>query len=486
MSIVSWYFPFYIILFFGAYFIAPKKYRWCIVLATSILFYAWRNLTGFVIALLTALFTYLIALAMNRNQENERGDRNRTLFFSSTVIIIAWWLLLKFGSRNTDLGLIVPLGISFYSLNNIAYLNNVSRKKYPAEKNFLHYFTYILYFPQITQGPFTSYPQMKKQLLEGHDFSAERFSEGCIRSLYGLTVKKLIIANQLSLIVNGVLGSYENNTGSTLFLVMILYSIQLYADFSGYMDIVNGISHVIGIEMPENFQRPYFSSSLDEFWRRWHITLGAWFREYVFFPISMNKRVQKIGKAARKRFGNKTGKLLAGDIALFFVWTATGLWHDFTLLYLIWGYLNMLVIIASLHLDGFYKTIREKLKISDENKIYSLFRIARTFILVCLIRVPAVSKDLHMMTSIYQKILSVGNVADLFGETGPITLFLLAASVLSMLVIDVLCERKKWQDIKKNCPMLLKDIAVALMVVFFILFVGKDNDLLGGFMYARF
>ena len=116
MSIVSWYFPFYIILFFGAYFIAPKKYRWCIILATSILFYAWRNLTGFVIALLTALFTYLIALAMNRNQENERGDRNRTLFIASTVIIIAWWLLLKFGSRNTDLGLIVPLGISFYSL----------------------------------------------------------------------------------------------------------------------------------------------------------------------------------------------------------------------------------------------------------------------------------------------------------------------------------------------------------------------------------
>ncbi len=486
MSIVSWYFPFFIAFFFFVYFIAPEKYRWCVILGANCLFYVWAGLLGSLIALLTALFSYLLALHMSRNLEKEEAGKNKTVFMAAAVIIIAWWLFLKFGSRQPDSKLIVPLGISFYSLNNIAYLSDVSRKKYPAEKNFLYYLTYILYFPSIIQGPFTRYPQMKEQLLQAHRFSSERFSEGCMRALYGLTIKKLIIADQLAVIVNGVLGNYQAHSGMTIFFTMVLYSIELYADFSGYMDIVNGISHVIGIEMPENFERPYFSSSLDEFWRRWHITLGAWFREYLFFPVSMNKKVQKIGKEARKKFGNKMGKLIAGDIALFFVWTATGLWHDFSWTYLVWGYLNMAVITASMHLDDRYKALCQKLHITDDNKSYTVFRMIRTFILVCLIRIPAVSKDLPMAFGMYRRLFSAGTVSKLFGEMGQISFCILMLAIVSMFLIDILSERKQWQDFRKNCPVLVKDIAVTIMVICFILFVGGDNDLLGGFMYARF
>ncbi len=485
MSIVSWYFPFFIACFFCVYFLIPKKYQWYLLLAGNLVFYLFAGVKGFAIALASAFFAYLVSLKLEHDRQNDANKKgNIPLCTAVIIVIVAWWLFLKF--MGPSFGLIMPLGISFYSLNLIAYLSDVHRLKYPAEKNFLRFLTYLLYFPQIIQGPFTRYPAMKEQLFAEHSFSYERFAEGSLRALYGLTVKKLIIADFLAVIVNRCLASYESYSGWSILLCLILYSIELYADFSGYMDIVNGISHVLGIEMPENFTRPYFSSSLDEFWRRWHITLGAWFREYVFFPVSMNKKVQQFSKSIRKKYGSKFGKLIAADIALFFVWTATGLWHDFSWSYLLWGYLNMLVIMGSMHLEDTYKNLKQKLKIDDTRFAYRLFKIVRTFLLVCLIRVAAISGSLTKTFALYRQLFVAEGTEKLFAETGTISLIILVAAIVSMLLIDLLEEHEKWQEIKENCPVLVRDLAVSLMIICFILFVGGNNDLLGGFMYARF
>ena len=487
MSIVSWYFPFFIACFFCAYFIVPKKYQWYLLLAGNLVFYLFAGIKSFVIALASAFFAYLAALKLENDRKNDANKKGNVLLCSAVIVIlIAWWLFLKF--MGSSFGLVMPLGISFYTLNLIAYLSDVHRLKYPAERNPLRFLTYILYFPQIIQGPFTRYPAMKEQLFAEHHFSYERFTEGSLRALYGLTIKKLIIADSLAVIVNRCLSSYSTYTGGTIFLCLILYSIELYADFSGYMDIVNGVSHVLGIEMPENFTRPYFSSSLEEFWRRWHITLGGWFREYVFFPLSMNKKVQKLSKSVRKKYGSKLGKLIAADIALFFVWTATGLWHDFSWSYLLWGYLNMIVIMGSMHLEDRYKAIREKLHLDEKNVAFRLFRIVRTFLLVCLIRIPAIAGDLKKAIALFKQLscFKGEGAGSLFSETGGISLIILAVAILIMFIIDILEEKEKWQEAKGRCPVLVKDLAVSLMIICFILFVGGDNDLLGGFMYARF
>ncbi len=487
MSIVSWYFPFFIAFFFCVYFVAPKKYQWYVLLAGDLVFYAFAGMKSLIIALASAFFAYLAAMKLENDRKNDENKKGDILLCAAVItILIAWWLFLKF--MGSSFGLVMPLGISFYTLNLIAYLNDVHRMKYPAERNLMRFLTYILYFPQIIQGPFTRYPAMKEQLFAEHSFRYERFAEGSLRALYGLTVKKLIIADSLAVIVNKCFSSCSSYAGWTVFLCLVLYSIELYADFSGYMDIVNGISHVLGIEMPENFIRPYFSSSLEEFWRRWHITLGGWFREYVFFPFSMNKKVQQLSKSVRKRYGSKLGKLIAADIALFFVWTATGLWHDFSWSYLVWGYLNMIVIMGSMHLEDKYKALREKLRLNENSRAFKLFRILRTFVLVCLIRVPAIAGDLKKALDLYRQLGCFGGegTGSLFAETGNISLIILIVAIAIMFVIDVLEEKEKWQEVKGRCPVLVKDLAVSLMIVCFILFVGGNNDLLGGFMYARF
>ena len=455
-----------------------------VLLLGNLAFYLMAGIEGFLIVLATAFFSYLVALKLEKNIQAEHKEKNKPLCTAVIVILIAWWLFLKLtGSR---FGLIMPLGISFYSLNLIAYLSDIGRKKYPAETDFLKFLTYILFFLQIIQGPFTRYPAMAEQLFAVHRFDYERCKDGFLRAMYGLTVKKLIIADSLAVIVNKVLDSYQSYAGWQILVCLILYSIELYADFSGYMDIVNGIAHIMGIEMPENFTRPYFSTSLEEFWRRWHITLGGWFREYVFFPLSMNKNIQQFSKTIRKKYGNKLGKLIAADIALFFVWTATGLWHDFSLPYLLWGYLNMIVIILSMHLDDTYKNVKQKLKIDDTKTAYKLFKIVRTFLLVCLIRVPAISGSLGKTFALYRKLFAGSGSAAIFAEIGNISLIILIVSIVMMFVIDILEENKKWTEIKGRCPVILRDLAVSLMIICFILFVGGDNDLLGGFMYARF
>ncbi|MBR4422021.1 MAG: hypothetical protein IKS69_05760, partial [Erysipelotrichaceae bacterium] len=176
MSIVSWYFPFFIAFFLACYFVVPGRYQWMVLLLGNLAFYLMAGIEGFLIVLATAFFSYLVALKLEKNIQAEHKEKNKPLCTAVIVILIAWWLFLKLaGSR---FGLIMPLGISFYSLNLIGYLSDVSRKKYPAETNFLKFLTYILFFLQIIQGPFTRYPAMAEQLFAVHRFDYERCKDG--------------------------------------------------------------------------------------------------------------------------------------------------------------------------------------------------------------------------------------------------------------------------------------------------------------------
>ncbi len=349
MSIVSPEFWLFACVFTLLYFLIPKKEKvqWVIVLCGNLFFYYFAGIGCLLLMLASSLVCWAVArrldtvsavsaLAMTGiTDREEKASLKKSILslrkFICAVAVVAVcgvWVALKYSnffigifnslisifSQEWKLPLtswILPLGISFYTFHLIGYVVDVYRGKYPAEKNFARFFTFVSFFPHLIQGPFSRFNEVGKSILEPHRFSYDRLSEGCARILWGL-FKKLVIADKLSIAVNLVLGNYQDYSGLHIFLAMIGYCVELYADFSGYMDIVCGLSRVWGIELPENFRQPYFARSVDEFWRRWHITLGAWFKDYVFYPFSMGKAGHKLGRSARKKRGARMGTLIPG------------------------------------------------------------------------------------------------------------------------------------------------------------------------------
>ena len=244
--------------------------------------------------------------------------------------------------------------------------------------------------------------------------------------------------------------------------------------------------------MPENFRQPYFARSIEEFWRRWHITLGQWVKDYVFYPISMGKIGQKMGRSARKKWGARMGKLVPGYFALIFVWTATGLWHGANWTFLIWGYLNLFVIILSMQLGTFYEKAKAKCHIHDSGWAWQLFSIVRTFMLVCFFRffssqpsvAAAISTLRHTFTHLdFQGMDSFGK---LFAGMTPMEIMIVAAGILVLLIVSILHEKGVWDTIRRKCPMIIRNAIYAMMIILLILLVGGSTDLTGGFMYASF
>ena len=195
---------------------------------------------------------------------------------------------------------ILPVGLSFYIFQSLGYCIDVYRGTARAERNFFKYALYVSFFPQILQGPIGDYNRLAPQLFAPHDFSYKEAVYGIERVAWGF-FKKLVIANQISLILDGVwIGYFEYSGCAFWMMALVFYAIQLYADFSGYMDIANGCAQMLGIRMDENFCTPYFSRNIAEFWRNWHITLGAWFKNYVFYPVLRTGWCNQLRKNLKK------------------------------------------------------------------------------------------------------------------------------------------------------------------------------------------
>ena len=477
--------------------------------------------------LAAALVTYFAALkledAKNKGQqqlleENENAIKNKIkadilakkkrICAAAIIITMGIWIVLKYGNFIIDnvngvlnilhlrwqiesLPFVVPLGISFYTFHAVGYLIDIYREKYKAEHNFAKYFTFIAFFPHIIQGPFSRYDLLGKSMFEKHTFSYDRLCAGCSRILWGV-FKKAVVADKLAIAITAVLNDYHTYSGLYIIAAIFFHSIRLYADFVGYMDIVSGVSIILGIDLAKNFNQPYFAKTIDEFWRRWHITLGQWFRDYVFYPVSMGKTAQKIGKWARKKWGPKMGKLVPGYLALLFVWTATGLWHGANWTFLIWGYLNMAAILSTMQLTDWYTKIKEKLHINSEGFVWQAFCIARTFVLVCLFRFFFVADSVYMALSMYKHAIfdiHLGVLKNPLGFfIGMRNVEILAAilGTLIIFIVDVLSDTGKWETVKAKCPMLVKNLLYAAMVLSILLIAGGDNDLVGGFIYANF
>ena len=427
MTYTSLNFIFFVLATALVYFVLPfKKYRWTVLLAASIFFYCtWSYQLG-AFMLFTTLSTYLIALWLNRvsvkskavlkehksewSRDDKKKYKNKTKVRMRLVMTLA--LLLNFGilaflkyynffagSLNDILGafsldfsapslkLILPLGISFYTFQSMGYIVDVYREKTAPQKNPLKLLLFVSFFPQIIQGPISIYDQLAVQLFEGHDFDFTRFKHGCELILWGF-FKKLVIADRAVIAITAVTADYNKFGGTTLTFTVLLYALQLYADFSGGIDISRGVAQIFGVDMIDNFKRPYFSRSINEYWRRWHISLGAWLKNYLFYPVAMSNAFIT---ASKKMKGTRFGKTAAGahiskvlptSVASLIVFLVVGIWHGASWKYVAFGAWNGMIIMVSILLEPLFISAKDKLHIKDTNIPFMLFQMFRTFLIV--------------------------------------------------------------------------------------------------------
>ena len=393
------------------YYVLPKRFRYLALLGGSVVFYALAGRAYLPFLGVTIFTVYGTARLLGRSLEKQKayvaehkkdlskealaaykqkqGKKRTTLFVICLLLNLGqlaafkyWPYLAPWWMAPPPALWVLPLGISFYTFQSVGYLIDVKRGKYPPEKNFLRYALFASFFPQMVQGPISRYDMLSKTLFDGADFDLDRLGRGLVRIAWGVA-KKLIVADQLHFL--GAL-MFDGYAGSLEFFCMIIYAVRLYADFTGGIDMALGVGELFGVTLPENFDRPYLSKNIEEYWTRWHMTMGSWFRDYVFYPLNISKTFLRWTKKLRTRFGDSFVSRLPLYTATLITWLATGVWHGTGWNYALWGLTNGVVIILSLTLKPLYERFHRRFPGLKATKGYGAFEIVRTFLLMCLIR----------------------------------------------------------------------------------------------------
>jgi D-alanyl-lipoteichoic acid acyltransferase DltB (MBOAT superfamily) len=258
---------------------------------------------------------------------------------------------------------------------------DVYRKKYPPERNLAKFALFVSFFPQIIQGPISRFNELSPQFRDGAELDFTNIKYGIQLAMCGY-FKKLVIADRAGVIVDAVFGNSDAYSGSAIAFAAFFYCIQLYCDFSGGIDIARGVAKMFGIELAENFRRPQFAVSLTDFWRRWHITLGAWMRDYLFYPLALSKPVIRIGKKTRAMFGRTLGKVIPTSMCTFVVYLVIGVWHGANFRFVAFGLWNGALITASLLLAGTFVAVKNRMRINDSGRSWRAASMLRTSIIV--------------------------------------------------------------------------------------------------------
>lgn len=387
--------------------------------------------------------------------------------------------------------LILPLGISFYTFQSMGYLIDVYRGKYAPDHNLFRFALFVSFFPQILQGPIGRYDRLASQLFSQRKFSLERVERGLQLMLWGY-FKKIVIADRAAVVVNEVFGNYEAYTGIAVIMGVLCYSIQLYGDFSGGMDVVMGAAECFGISLDQNFKRPYFARSISDFWHRWHITLGTWMKDYVFYPFSLSKGMNKLGKYCKKHFGKHVSRVLPVCIANLLVFFLVGVWHGPAWKFIVYGLYNGIIIAAGNLLAPIYTQMARKLHIPAESSPWTAVRILRTFLLVNISWYFDMAESLGAALAMMKNTVAGFTLSALTdGSLLRLGLDLkdcgaLALSCVVLFTVSLLQENHvSMRDALAAKPLAAR-WCVYLMLLFSIPLLGQITMTGGGFIYAQF
>ena len=521
MSFPSYTFLCFAALLLIAYYLIPGRFQWLLLLGASYVFYLWTGTEYLFFILFTTVTTYVSTVTMGKRLEAQNAylkehkseltkeDRKayKAKVKSGNRIWMIACLVLNFGvlffckgclieplhtavqsGRLSFLSVGLPMGISFYMFQSMGYVLDVYRGTAKAERNPLKLALFVAYFPQLVQGPISKFGQLAPSLYAPHAFDGKQVSFGLQRMLWGY-FKKLVIADRIAPAVMALRG--PEYTGVSFLVLTVFYAVQIYGDFTGGIDITIGMSQALGIQLPENFIRPFFSKSIAEYWRRWHRTLGEWMKDYIFYPISVSGPMRKLSTKARKRFP-KFGKRLPVYVATVATWFATGIWHGFSPNFIVWGMLNCAVIIASEELSPLYAKFHARFG-WKEKRWYGRFEMVRMFVLMNLIRAcdlfPDVGEYFRRIGSIFTTfnfhILWDGTLLNL-GLTG-LDYSILAAGVLVLFCVSLAQEKGSVRERLWNGPVWVR-YALTFGLLLAVLLMGSYGigyDA-GNFIYNQF
>lgn len=527
MEYTSFIYIIFILISLLFYYLLPKKCQWAVLLVASLVFYVIFSEALVLVMLASTLLVYLGGLklaAINsdvkaKKKELERPDfkaykklgekKKKSVLTVIVVLELAFIGVLKYGNFFGSLAdsfltlfthksviptfnLIVPLGISYYTLMCISYITDVYRGTIKAERNFFKILLFVCYFPHIIEGPFDRYDALGKQFSVVHKFDYDKFKNGALLLMFGM-FKKLVIADRAGIIASGIFDGADELGGTAIALGVLVYTLQLYADFSGCIEIVSGTSEMFGIQIAENFRQPFFSRSVGEFWRRWHITLGAWLKDYVFYPAAISGGFKKVNAFAKDRFKSENLKrVVPAAYALFFVWFCNGLWHGTSGKYIVYGLYYYVIMM----LGEFTKPMTDKLlgKVNREGRTFKAFQLCRTFLLVNLGMLIFRSTTLGECAKLLGRIFTSVNFKQLFDGS---VVFdglvnwdwaILIIGIAVMLIIGIIKE--KGTDVRAALdtkPLALR-WAVYIVLIFATIIFGiyGGNFENAGMIYAEF
>ncbi len=371
------------------YQLCPQKFRkFVLLLANYAFFFIWSKFF-LVYQVITMLITYVSAKVIDHTANKKT---KKISLFIAIVINLGVLVVLKytnffgenifaiFHQPFTPVRLIAPIGISYYTLQMISYLIDTSSGKIHSDHSIVDFAVYANFFPTLIQGPITRFNEIKDSIHAGNPITYQNLKFGSQRILFGL-MKKMIIADRLDPAVSKIFTSYTQD-GLFSLIGAVLCTIQLYMDFSGIVDICLGSAEIFGIKLPENFRQPFFAENASDFWRRWHITLGTFLRDYVFYPISLAKPIRRLSKFFTKHFGKAAGKFIGPFIALFAVWFLNGLWHGPYWSYIFYGIYYFCFMVLEIILRKPIDTFLKKYQIDDNQIGLRLFRFIKLFIIV--------------------------------------------------------------------------------------------------------
>lgn len=528
MLFTSYEFIFFVILSVFIYYIIPKKHQWILLLLVSYMFYFFANRNYIVILFLVTLITYSFAVFIENNRKIEQNylkevelDKNEKKIYkmtrksqrkkflligiSGSLIILGIFKYTNFIIENINylfqcvninkeldtFDIVFPIGISFYTFSAISYLIDVYFEKTKVEENFFKYMLFVSFFPKIIQGPISKYRDLSKTLYNEHIFDKKNIKNSFLRIIWGY-FKKIVIADTI-LIPTKALIEDEYYSGIWVIVLIIFYGIELYADFTGGIDITIGISGLFGIKLEENFNMPYLSKNIAEYWRRWHISMGAWFREYVFYPISISKTVNILTKKTKKIFGRKISKRVPVYIATMTTWFLTGIWHGASFNFIMWGLMNGVIILISEEMKPLYNKFHLNFPNLKENKVFLIFQILRTFFITGSLRLFDCYRDVSYTFNMFFSIFTDFRLSDItkieFLELGlnMYQYLMLFIAILIMFSVSIITNNKSFVRRFENTNWIVSYLIFVFLIFSIILFgtygVGYDNS---QFIYNQF
>lgn len=523
MTFISTGFVFFVLLSAVIFYLFPAKKRWCVLLAASYIFYACASLKSCIYLVFSTLLSFFIALwiqkvkdryadliskAEDRTEKKvlkEKCRKNKkivagigvcacfgilaVLKYSNFFLMNISSIIVLFKSDYVfkPIKFLIPMGISFYTFSIVSYIIDVYNSKYDAEKNIFRYALCVSYFPSIVQGPINRNNDLRHEFFEKeHNFNLKNTQFAVQRILWGL-MKKLVIADRAGQVVSYIFEEYASLPNFIIMFGLVFYSIQLYADFAGGMDIALGVSELFGIKLKENFRQPYFSQSIAEFWRRWHITLGTWMKDYIFYPFALSKTMLEFGKklSAKNKYLGRVVPMALANILVFLV---VGIWHGAEWHFVFYGLFHGGIIAFSVMMEPLYKKGINAFHINEKSRAWQLFRILRTFYLVNIGALVDDVKDMGQAWGMTKQLFSFTNwnlISNFsFNSFGKLTI--LVVLVFCILWIAVSIMKEKNIDVREKIA--ASPIAVRWIIYLFLIlgtpFFQSSN--MAGFMYALF